>query len=143
MKQDVLCRFTVKGSRFCLWIYAVPVSENCTRLIINAGGNFPKSKPAGGLKGLKARLSPQPLIRSLLRQLRCVHKLSWKACQHRSPSEHRRQMPASHCRASEHISLQCACSACWVLLQRTGNRVECWGVLSWARFGDALAAQVV
>ena len=68
--RSVLRRFTVKGGRFCLWIYAVPVSESCTRLIINAGGNFPKPKPAGGLKGLKARLSPQPLIRCLLRQLR-------------------------------------------------------------------------
>ena len=65
------CRFTVKGGRFCLWIYAVPVSENCTRLIINAGGNFPKPKSAPGLAGLKARLSPQPLIRALLRRLRC------------------------------------------------------------------------
>ena len=54
----------MKGGRFCLWIYAVPVSENCTRLIINAGGNFPKPKPAPGLAGLKARLSPQPLIQS-------------------------------------------------------------------------------
>ncbi len=76
-----LCRFTVKGGRFCLWIYAVPVSESCTRLIINAGGNFPKPKPASGLKGLKARLSPQPLIRSLLRQLRCTSipaTMSWQ-----------------------------------------------------------------
>ena len=46
------------------------MSENCTRLIINAGGNFPKPKPAPGLAGLKARLSPQPLIRALLRRLR-------------------------------------------------------------------------
>ena len=60
----------MKGGRFCLWIYAVPVSENCTRLIINAGGNFPKPKPKPGLAGLKGRLSPQPLIRALLRRLR-------------------------------------------------------------------------
>ena len=65
-------RFTVKGGRFCLWIYAVPVSENCTRLIINAGGNFPKPQAQPGLKGLKARFSPQPLIRTLLRNLRCT-----------------------------------------------------------------------
>ncbi len=84
--RSVLCRFTVKGGRFCLWIYAVPVSESCTRLIINAGGNFPKPKPASGLKGLKARLSPQPLIRSLLRQLRCmpmpapVMTAAWCSC---------------------------------------------------------------
>ena len=60
----------MKGGRFCLWIYAVPLSEHCTRLIINAGGNFHTPKPEPGLKGLKARLSPQSLIRPLLRKLR-------------------------------------------------------------------------
>ena len=78
----MLRRFTVKGGRFCLWIYAVPVSESCTRLIINAGGNFPKPKPEQGLAGLKARFSPQPLIRALLRQLRCMLPCAWHGVLH-------------------------------------------------------------
>ena len=56
------------GGIFSLWIYAVPVSATCTRLIINAGGNFPKpplnwKAPAA----LLARLNPLP---QLLRKLR-------------------------------------------------------------------------
>ena len=46
--SDVLfsvASFTVAGGVFSLWIYAVPVSATCTRLIINAGGNFPVPPP--------------------------------------------------------------------------------------------------
>ncbi|KAK9828711.1 hypothetical protein WJX72_001664 [[Myrmecia] bisecta] len=40
------CEFAVATGRFQLWIYAVPVSADCTRLIINAGGNFGDKLPA-------------------------------------------------------------------------------------------------
>ncbi len=65
----------MKGGVFSLWIYAVPVSATCTRLIINAGGNFPKPPP-GKLTpaALLQRLSPLP---KLLRQLRHAPLYRW------------------------------------------------------------------
>ena len=68
-----LHRFTVAGGVFSLWIYAVPVSATCTRLIINAGGNFPKppspqlslTNPAALLK----KLDPKPLLLQLVKRI--------------------------------------------------------------------------
>ncbi|CAL8469852.1 g9394 [Coccomyxa elongata] len=65
--------FTVAGGVFSLWIYAVPVSATCTRLIINAGGNFPVpplprlslADPAALLR----RLDPRPALLKLAKTL--------------------------------------------------------------------------
>ncbi len=73
------------GGVFSLWIYAVPVSATCTRLIINAGGNFPK--PPLNWKSPKAllgRLNPLPqLLRRLRRaaqRLLCL--VTWQLTMH-------------------------------------------------------------
>ena len=65
---NLACRFTVKGGVFSLWIYAVPVSATATRLIINAGGNFPKPPP--GKVTPAALLQRVNILPKLLRSLR-------------------------------------------------------------------------
>lgn len=69
-----ISRFTVAGGVFSLWIYAVPVSATCTRLIVNAGGNFPLP-PAPKLSladpsALLQRLNPRPLAQKLIKRFR-------------------------------------------------------------------------
>ena len=60
----------MKGGVFSLWIYAVPVSATATRLIINAGGNFPKPPP--GKMTPAALLQRLNILPKLLRRLRCL-----------------------------------------------------------------------
>lgn len=66
-------RFTVAGGVFLLWIYAVPVSATCTRLIINAGGNFPVPPPPrlslADPAALLKRLNPRPALFKLAKTL--------------------------------------------------------------------------
>ncbi len=69
-----LTRFTVAGGVFSLWIYAVPVSATCTRLIINAGGNFPKPLPQKltltNPAALLNKVDPRPLLLQLVKRIR-------------------------------------------------------------------------
>ncbi|EIE25673.1 hypothetical protein COCSUDRAFT_39968 [Coccomyxa subellipsoidea C-169] len=65
--------FTVAGGVFSLWIYAVPVSATCTRLIINAGGNFPKPPPQKltltNPAALLKKVDPRPLLLQLVKRI--------------------------------------------------------------------------
>lgn len=74
-----LHRFTVAGGVFSLWIYAVPVSATCTRLIINAGGNFPKPPPLQlsltNPAALLEKLDPKPLLLQLVKRIGYVRRL--------------------------------------------------------------------